>query len=251
VTEEPDRAPGGGGSPARDRGPRAASGEVDPTNSRSPRPRRTLRLGLTGPIGCGKSTVAGWLAEHGAVIVDADRIAREVVEPGEPALAEVVAQFGPGVLRDGALDRTAMAAIAFADPAALRRLEAIVRPAVRPRIHARIAEAEAAAAPMVVLEAIGLVDGGYVGECDEVWLVSCDPAEQASRIRARGLTPVDAAQRIAAQREPLARILEVATRVIDTSGTVAEARARVETVLAEVLASFEDSAAPADAPAGA
>ena len=104
---------------------------------------------MTGPIGCGKSTVAGWLGERpGVVVIDADQVAREVVEPGEPALDAVVARFGPGVLRDdGSLDRAALGRIVFADPAALRDLEAITHPAVRPRILAAIADAEAAEAP--------------------------------------------------------------------------------------------------------
>ena len=93
-----------------------------------------LRIGLTGGIGSGKSTVAGLLAARGAVVIDADRIAREVVEPGTPGLAAVVEAFGPEVLTpDGALDRPALAAVVFADPEARRRLDAIVHPLVRRR----------------------------------------------------------------------------------------------------------------------
>jgi dephospho-CoA kinase len=218
------RATGQGPGPAGPAGPAA----------RAP---RTLRIGLTGPIGCGKSTVAAWLAEHGAVVIDADAIAREVVEPNEPALASVAAAFGSAVIRpDGSLDRAALAARVFADPAALRRLEAIVRPAVRPRIEARLAEAEAAKASVVVLEAIGLVEGGYVRDCDEVWLVSCTPAEQLARLRARGDDIEDAGRRIAAQRERLPGMGAAATRIIRTSGTRAATRARVEAALAAALA---------------
>src|SRR5437870_308144 len=116
-----------------------------------------IRIGLTGAIGCGKSTVAGWLGELGAFVVDADIVAREVVEPGEPALDAVVARFGPDVVRDdGSLDRAALGRIVFADPAALRDLEAIVHPAVRPRILAAVAAAERAGARAVVIEAIKL-----------------------------------------------------------------------------------------------
>ena len=98
---------------------------------------RTVRIGLTGPIGCGKSTVAGMLAEHGAVVIDADRLVREVYE--DAAVREaVVERFGPGVRTpDGSIDRRALARIVFDDPAALRDLEAIIHPAVRPRILAR------------------------------------------------------------------------------------------------------------------
>ena len=107
-----------------------------------------LRIGLTGGIGSGKSTVAGLLAGRGAVVVDADRLAREVVAPGTPGLAAVVEEFGPQVLAaDGSLDRPALAAVVFADPAARARLDAVVHPLVR----ARAAEATAAAPPDAVL----------------------------------------------------------------------------------------------------
>ena len=145
----------------------------------------TVRIGLTGPIGCGKSTVAGWLGERpGVVVIDADRVAREVVEPGEPALDAVLARFGPDVLRDdGSLDRAALGRIVFADPAALRDLEAITHPAVRPRILAAIDRAAADGAAAVVIEAIQLVEGGLAELCDEVWLVTCDPDDPAGAPR--------------------------------------------------------------------
>jgi dephospho-CoA kinase len=204
-------------------------------------PRRSVRIGLTGPIGCGKSTIAGWLAEHGAVVVDADDLAREVVAPGEPALAAVVAAFGRGVLRpDGTLDRAAVAARVFGDATALQRLEGIIRPAVRPRILAGLAEAEAAGARVAVLEAIGLVDGGYAGDCDEVWLITCDPDAQRARLQARGLPSDDAERRIEAQQRALPGMRAAATLVIDTSGTQAEARAAVEAALARALARRRD-----------
>ena len=143
----------------------------------------TVRIGITGPIGCGKSTVAGWLAARGAVTIDADAVARAVIEPGEPALALVFARFGEAVrASDGTLDRAALARIVFADPEALGDLEAIVHPAVRPRVLAAIAEAEAAGAPAVVVEAIKLVEGGLAALCDETWLVKCTPDEQRTRL---------------------------------------------------------------------
>jgi dephospho-CoA kinase len=181
---------------------------------------RTLRIGLTGPIGCGKSTVAGWLSElPGVVTVDADAVARDVLAPGSPAVDEVAERFGAELVDPaGVLDRTALGRIVFADPAALRDLEAIVHPAVRPRIVASIDAAEAAAAPAVVIEAIKLVEGGLAELCDEVWLVTCDPDDQLARIRGRGATERDARQRIAAQGDLAARLAAAATRVIDTSG---------------------------------
>jgi dephospho-CoA kinase len=190
--------------------------------------RRGVRIGLTGPIGCGKSKVASWLGERGAIIIDADLLAREVVEPGQPAFAQVVDAFGLGIVTgDGRLDRSALGRIVFADPAALARLEAIVHPAVRPRIVAAVSAAEVAFAPIVAIEAIRLVEAGYAAECDEVWLIVCDPGDQARRLRGRGISDGDAAQRIAAQGDPASRLLTAATRVIDTSGSPEIARAKV------------------------
>lgn len=188
----------------------------------------TLVIGLTGQIGCGKSTVAAWLAELGAIVIDADVVAREVTAQGTPGLAEVVATFGPAILRDdGSLDRTGLGRIVFADPNALARLEAIVHPRVRPLILQRIAEARDADAPAVVVEAIKLVEGGLADLCDEVWLVTCDPEDQLARLVARGTEPADAAARIAAQAGITERLRPAATAVIDTSGAAADVRARV------------------------
>lgn len=196
----------------------------------------TVVIGITGPIGCGKSTVAAWLADAGATVVDADRVAREVVEPGEPALAEVLAAFGPGVRRpDGALDRAALGRIAFADPAALVRLEAILHPAVRLLIQRRLDAAAAIGAPAVVVEAIKLVEGGLAEACDEVWLVTCPPDEQRRRLEVRGMPASEIDARIAAQAGLVARARSVATRDIDTSGSPEAARVRVLAAYREAL----------------
>jgi dephospho-CoA kinase len=189
---------------------------------------RTLVIGLTGPIGCGKSTVASWLGEFGAVVIDADVVARDVVEQGSPALAEVAREFGQTVMRaNGTLDREALGRIVFADPAALTRLERIVHPAVRPRILAAIEAARVADAPAVVVEAIKLVEGGLAEVCDEVWLVACSPADQRERLRRRGATAADAEQRITAQGDLVARLTTRASRTIDTGGAIEAARSRV------------------------
>ena len=189
----------------------------------------TVRIGLTGPIGCGKSTVASWLGERaGVVVIDADQVARDVLEPGQPALVAVIARFGSGLVGpDGSLDRAALGRIVFADPAALRDLEAIVHPAVRPRILAAIAQAAAEGVVAVVIEAIKLVEGGLAALCDEVWLVTCDPAVQRERVVGRGTEPADAERRIAAQGDLTERLRPAATRAIDTSGTLADTRAIV------------------------
>lgn len=189
---------------------------------------RTVRIGLTGPIGCGKSTVAGWLAERDAIVIDADVVAREVSAPGEPAHDAVIAAFGDGVrLEGGRLDRAALARVVFADPEALRRLESIVQPLVRLRILALIEEADAAGAPAIVIEAIKLVEGGLAALCDETWLVTCAPTVQRERIIARGAPAEDADRRIGAQAGLVERVRPVATRVLDTSGPALDARSRV------------------------
>jgi dephospho-CoA kinase len=188
---------------------------------------RTVRIGLTGPIGCGKSTVAGMLAEHGAAVIDADHLVREVYE--DAAVREAVAgRFGPDIrTSDGSIDRRALARIVFDDAGALRDLEAIIHPAVRPRILAAIDAADTGRSPAVVVEAIKLVESGLAGLCDEVWLVTCDPPVQRGRLRDRGIPEDDADRRIAAQRHLRDRVEPVATRRIDTSGTLGDTRAEV------------------------
>ena len=197
----------------------------------------TVRIGLTGPIGCGKSTVAHWLGERPRVVViDADRVARNVLDSGEPAFDAVIERFGPTVLRaDRELDRAALGRIVFADPAALRDLEAIVHPAVRPRILAVIASAEAEGAAAVVIEAIKLVEGGLAELCDEVWLISCDPQIQRTRLVGRGSSPQDAALRIAAQTGLVDRIAPRATRILDASADPVTTRSLADIALDEAL----------------
>ena len=197
---------------------------------------RTVRIGLTGPIGCGKSTVAGWLATRGAEVVDADEIARAVTAPGQPAHDAVLARFGDPVRGpDGSLDRAALARLVFADPAALAELEAIVHPAVRPVILAAIEAGDAAAVPAVVIEAIKLVEGGLAELCDEIWLVTCDPRVQRERLLARGATPDDADRRIDAQAGLVERLRPAATRVLDTTGTEVDARSRLAAMWDEAV----------------
>jgi dephospho-CoA kinase len=197
---------------------------------------RTIRIGITGPIGCGKSTVAGWLAARGAVAIDADAEAGAVTGPGQPAHDAILERFGDAVRApDGSLDRAALGRIVFADSGALRDLEAIVHPAVRPRILAAIAAAETAGARAVVIEAIKLVEGGLAALCDETWLVTCTPDEQRARLAGRGVAPDDAARRIAAQGDIAARLAAAATRILDTGGDRAAAEARVAAAFAAAL----------------
>jgi len=196
----------------------------------------TLRIGLTGPIGCGKSTIAAALAERGGVVIDADDLARVVTMPGSPALAAIEERFGAGVLAPDGLDRAALARIVFSDPSALHDLEAIVHPAVRPLIEQAVAAAESAGAPFVVVEAIKLVEAGYAARCDEVWLVTCSPEEQRKRLAGRGFRPDEIERRMASQGADLPeRLRPHATRVIDTSGTPEETIARAAVGLAEAF----------------
>lgn len=209
--------------------------EVTPEAARAG--RRSLRIGITGPIGCGKSTVVRWLGEHGVRIVDADALAREVVAPGEPALEAVLARFGPKYRApDGSLDRAALGRLVFSDADALADLEAIVHPAVRPRIEAAVAAADSDGVPAVAIEAIKLVEAGYAAECDEVWVVTCDGDAQRARLAWRGLSGAEIEQRIGAQGGLAARLGAAATRVIDTSGSRGETRAVVIAALEEALA---------------
>ncbi|MFO1540480.1 MAG: dephospho-CoA kinase [Chloroflexota bacterium] len=198
-------------------------------------PARPFTIGLTGPIGCGKSTVARMLARLGGLAIDADAEARAATAPGAPALAPIAARFGPGIVRDGVLDRAALARIVFADPAALADLEALVHPAVRARILAALAGPDAEAAPFVVVEAIKLVEGGLAALCDEVWLIACAPGTQRARLTARGMEAADAERRIAAQGDLAERLAARADRVVRTDGSEAETEARVEAALAEAL----------------
>jgi dephospho-CoA kinase len=205
---------------------------------RAPRARtvKPLRIGITGPIGCGKTTVLGWLAARGATVIDADVVAHEVTGPGSAALEAIRERFGRLAFRpDGSLDRAALGRAVFADAGALRDLEAIVHPLVRARILARIDDARSNGDPVVVIEAIRLVEAGYPALLDETWLIVCDGASQRARLAGRGLPPDEVDRRIAAQAGLAERARAVATREIDTSGSPAEAEARVAEALRGAL----------------
>jgi dephospho-CoA kinase len=193
-----------------------------------------VRVGLTGGIASGKSTVSAMLAELGAVVIDADLLAREVVEPGTEGLEQVVAAFGTDVLgADGGLDRAALGARVFTDDAARRRLEAIVHP----RVRARAAELEAAAGAqtLVVHDIPLLVETGQASGFDAVLVVDAPVKVQVQRmVEERGWTREDAEARVAAQATREQR-LAVATHVIENTGTLEDLRDRVAGVFEELV----------------
>ncbi|GAB3205981.1 dephospho-CoA kinase [Marinactinospora thermotolerans] len=192
-----------------------------------------LRVGLTGGIGSGKSEVARRLAERGAVVIDADRIAREVVEPGTDGLAEVVAEFGEGVLTpEGRLDRPRLGEIVFADEDRLARLNAIVHP----RVAARTEELMAAAPrdAVVVYDVPLLVENGLADLYDVVVVVDAPVETRIERVVTnRGMPEEQARARVRAQASREQR-LAVADLVIDNSGGVAELEERVARVWEEL-----------------
>lgn len=192
-----------------------------------------VRVGLTGGIASGKSSVSRLLAEAGAVVVDADLLARQVVEPGTPGLAEVVAEFGEGVLAaDGSLDRPALGTVVFADEERRRALEAIIHPLVREAGAAL--EARATARDVVVHDIPLLVEVGRAEEFDAVVVVDVPVEVQVDRmVRDRGMTRDDALARVAAQATREQR-RAVADFVIDNSGTLAQLEERVREVYAEL-----------------
>lgn len=179
-----------------------------------------LKVGLTGGIGSGKSSVSALLAARGATVIDADVIAREVVAPGTPGLAAVVAQFGREMLReDGSLDRERLGSLVFKDPERLAQLNAIVHPLVGQQTQRRLSRAEADGAEIVVFDVPLLVENGLQALYDVVVVVATEPATQLSRLLgARGMSESDARARIAAQA-PLAAKLAVATYVVRNDGS--------------------------------
>jgi dephospho-CoA kinase len=199
-----------------------------------------LRVGLTGGIGSGKSEVARRLAAHGAVIIDADVAAREVVAPGTPGLARVADAFGASVIGpDGALDRSRLAAIVFRDPALREKLNAIIHPlvgewmAVAERA-AVTANPTARGGPIVVHDVPLLAENGRAGDFDAVVVVDVPPELQVERlVSQRGMTPDQARARMAAQASRDQR-LAVADLVIDNSGSPDDLDRRVTEVWADL-----------------
>ena len=177
-------------------------------------------IGLTGNIATGKSVVSGMLERLGAEAIDADALVHELMEKGTPVWQAVVREFGQGILcSDGSVNRKKLGGIVFADKAALRRLEALVHPAVIARTEQLIKSSQE---PVVVIEAIKLIEAGMDRTCDALWVVACRQEQQLARlVEQRGLTEEEAHQRIKAQPPQEAK-LALADVVIDNNGSLDE-----------------------------
>jgi dephospho-CoA kinase len=198
-----------------------------------------LRVGLTGGIGTGKSTVAGMLRELGCHMLDADKVAHRMIGPGGVAYSDVVREFGRGILMpDGIVDRRILAAIVFADPARLARLNAIVHPLVLAE-HDRELVAIERTEPhaIAVVEAALLIEAGYAKKLDCLVVTWCTPEQQLARLTqkasGRSLTIEQARQRIAAQM-PVEEKRKMADEVIDCSGTLEHTREQVVELVAKL-----------------
>jgi len=208
-------------------------------------PRRFLLVGLTGGIATGKSTVSEILRQLGCEIVDADRLARDVVEPEQPAWKQIVAEFGGGVVTaEGALDRKKLGAIVFADPERRKRLEAITHPAIRARFQARLDELAAQGfAGIVVFDAPVMIESGNYKNMDRLVVVVTDDATQAGRLQERDGTDEAEGRRKIASQMPLAEKAKLADYVIDNSGDREATAAEVRRVFAALMADLQARAA--------
>ncbi|HEV8625468.1 MAG TPA: dephospho-CoA kinase [Acidimicrobiia bacterium] len=194
-----------------------------------------LRVGLSGGIGSGKSTVARALARRGAIVIDADAIAREVVEPGEPGLAAVVDRFGPEVLdSEGRLDRPRLAALVFDDAGARADLNAIVHPRVAAETARRIAAAPSDA--VVVIDVPLLVEAARSGY-DAVVIVEAPEAVRLERLVGRGMAPDDARRRMSAQASDADR-RKVADVILDNAGSEEDLERQIDALWAQLTASL-------------
>lgn len=208
-------------------------------------PRKFLLVGLTGGIATGKSTVSEMLRQLGCQIIDADLLARDVVEPGQPALAEIIAEFGPEVVTaGGALDRKKLGAIVFTNPERRRRLEAITHPAIRALFTARLdAQAEKGFAGIVIFDAAVMIESGNYKNMDRLVVVVTDEATQMARLRGRDGTDDAEGRRKIASQMPLAEKAKLADYVIDNSGSREATAEQVRRVFATLMAELASRSA--------
>lgn len=186
-------------------------------------------IGLTGNIGCGKSTVAGWLRDMGVAVIDLDAVARQIRHNDAEARRRIEDRFGT-------IEAGELAKVVFSDPAALADLEAILHPLVRNETRARLAELEAGGVEAACIEAIKLLESPLHDRCDSTWVVRCDEADAVQRMAtARGMSEADARARLANQ-SPQAEKVAAADVVLDGSAPIAETRRQVEAAYAAVMA---------------
>ncbi len=191
--------------------------------------------GLTGNIGSGKSTVGRMLMDRGIPVVDADQVAREVVEPGRPALREIASRFPGSVRTDGSLDRKALAARVFADAGERQALNAIVHPRIAEEVAGRMASLAGAGEKVAVYEAALIVENGLQQGLDGLIVVTAPPETQIARLRLRdNMSEEEARARIASQL-PAAEKARAATVVIDNGGSEADLGAQVERLIERLL----------------
>ena len=194
-----------------------------------------LRVGLTGGIASGKSTVAARMRELGLTVLNADLLAHQLMEPGQPAYDDVVREFGRDVLAaDGTVDRKKLGEIVFRDAAKRERLNAIVHPRVIQAREEQLKQMEAQdPRGIAIVEAALLIEAGYSKKLDRLIVCSCRPEQQMERLRRRGLSEDEARQRIAAQL-PLEEKLRLADDVVDCSGTIEESRRQTDELVARL-----------------
>ncbi len=191
-------------------------------------------IGLTGNLGCGKSTVAGMLRDLGVATVDADRLTREIRQNDSDARAAILRRFGSYEASD-------LAEIVFRDPAALRDLEAILHPLVRGAVRARLAELEEGGVEAAAVEVIKLLESPLADACDQIWVVRCDEADALARVAAsRGMSREDARRRMASQSPQEAKVA-AADVVIDGSADIDETRRQVEAAFATLIGKGDDA----------
>ncbi len=206
-----------------------------------------VMIGLTGGIGSGKSTVAELLADRGAHVIDADRVAHEVYVPGTPGFERIVERFGEGVVgEDGAIDRARLGSMVFRDPAALAELNGIVHPLVRAEVAQRVADIVADdPGSVVVIEAALMTETGWTGGAGRLWAVVADPDIVLQRLVAlRGMDAEEVHRRMRAQADNETR-RRTATRVIENNGSLLDLEAEVQAAWSELQHELDTSRASA------